>query len=216
MEFFLDGTPISDWFYDYNIPSVELLGKKYKITDYEIKDDGKIYTAQLQNLIDIVSNNGGGVLVVPKGTYKTGALYFKQGVNLYLEKDAVLMGSDDICDYQVVETRIEGETCQYFNALINADSVDGFTILGPGTIDGNGLKSWKAFWQRRAWNPNCTNKDEQRPRLIYISNSKNVNFCGVRLINLLIVVSSLFALSLFSGVVLGELKIESSSLGELL
>lgn len=183
MEFFLDGTPISDWFYDYNIPSVELLGKKYKITDYEIKDDGKIYTAQLQNLIDIVSNNGGGVLVVPKGTYKTGALYFKQGVNLYLEKDAVLMGSDDICDYQVVETRIEGETCQYFNALINADSVDGFTILGPGTIDGNGLKSWKAFWQRRAWNPNCTNKDEQRPRLIYISNSKNVNFYGVRLIN---------------------------------
>ena len=108
MEFFLDGTPISDWFYDYNIPSVELLGKKYKITDYEIKDDGKIYTAQLQNLIDIVSNNGGGVLVVPKGTYKTGALYFKQGVNLYLEKDAVLMGSDDICHYQVIETRIEG------------------------------------------------------------------------------------------------------------
>lgn len=182
-EHFLDGTPISDWFYDYSIPKVESLGKKYIITDYNIKSDDKIYTKEFQNLIDLIFNNGGGVIVIPKGIYKTGALYFKQGVNLYLEKDAVLLGSDDICDYQVVETRIEGETCQYFNALINVDNVDGFTILGPGTIDGNGLKSWKAFWQRRDWNPKCTNKDEQRPRLIYVSNSKNVNFCGVRLIN---------------------------------
>ncbi len=183
MEYFLDGTVISDWFYDYNVPGLESLGKKYIITDYSIKSDYKVYTKEFQSLIDMVSNNGGGVIVIPKGIYKTGAIYFKQGVNLYLERDAVLLGSDSIFDYQVVETRIEGETCLYYNALINVENVDGFTILGEGTIDGNGLNSWKAFWQRRQWNPNCTNKDEQRPRLIYISNCKNVNFYGIRMIN---------------------------------
>ena len=99
----------------------------------------------------------------------TGALFFRQGVNLYIEDDATLMGSDDISDYPVCETRIEGETCQYFTALINASGIDGFTLCGNGTIDGNGLRSWKAFWQRRTWNPDCTNKDEQRARLIYMS-----------------------------------------------
>jgi polygalacturonase len=56
-------------------------------------------------------------------------------------------------------------------------------MCGEGTIDGNGLNAWKAFWLRRRWNPNCTNKDEQRPRLVYISNSKNVIVSGLNLQN---------------------------------
>lgn len=58
--------------------------------------------------------------------------------------------------------------------MINADGLDGFIMCGKGTIDGNGQRSWKAFWSRRSWNPHCTNKDEQRARLIYLSNCKNV------------------------------------------
>ena len=69
---------------------------------------------------------------------------FRQGVNLYIEDGATLMGSDNISDYPVCETRIEGETCQYFAALINVSGIDGFTLCGNGTIDGNGLRSWKA------------------------------------------------------------------------
>ena len=82
-----------------------------------------------------------------------------------------------------METRIEGETCKFFAALINADHVDGFTITGKGTIDGNGYNYWNEFWIRRKWNPQCTNKDAQRPRLVYISNSSNVTVQDVRLVN---------------------------------
>lgn len=113
----------------------------------------------------------------------SGSLFFKQGVNLYISQGGVLRGSSDVSDYELKMTRIEGESCLYFSALINAEGVDGFTICGPGTIDGNGLKSWNAFWLRRKWNPNCTNKDEQRPRLVYISNSKNIMIADVHLIN---------------------------------
>jgi polygalacturonase len=100
-------------------------------------------------------------------------------VHLRLEADGVLKGSDDIRDYPLCETRIEGESCLYFPALINADGLDGFSITGEGTIDGNGMRFWQNFWLRRKWNPACTNKDEQRPRLVFVSNCRNVRFEGV-------------------------------------
>ena len=182
-EFFPDGTPVDEWFYRTEIPRPEMLGMRYVITEHGVSDDGRIYTEEIQSLIDTAAENGGGVIVVPEGTYLTGALFFKQGVHLCVEKGGVLKGSDDISDYPVRMTRIEGETCRYFTALINAEDVDGFTLCGEGMIDGNGLRSWKAFWLRREWNPDCTNKDEQRPRLIYIANSKNVTIAGLRLCN---------------------------------
>ncbi|UZJ66490.1 glycosyl hydrolase family 28 protein [Sphingobacterium sp. KU25419] len=36
---------------------------------------------------------------------------------------------------------------------------------------------------RRQFNPNCTNMDEMRPRLLYVSNSKDVQISGIRLVN---------------------------------
>lgn len=182
-EYFPDGTPISEWFYDIPKPRPEDFGKRYLITDYGIKSDGRVYTAEFQSLIDSVSESGGGLIVVPEGIFVSGALFFKTGVNLYIEENGTLMGSGDISDYPICITRIEGETCKYFPALINADGVDGFTVFGKGTVDGNGLKSWKAFWLRREWNPDCTNKDEQRPRLIYVSDSTDVLISGLRLQN---------------------------------
>lgn len=182
-EHFPDGTPIEDWFRNTTIPPRETLGRAYCLTDYGIHDDGALHTAEIQALIDRIAAEGGGVLTVPAGTFRTGALFFRPGVHLYIAESGVLLGSDNIVDYPLLDTRIEGESCPYFAALINADGCDGFTMCGPGTIDGNGLRFWKAFWLRRAWNPACTNKDEQRPRLIYVSNSRNVLLGGLHLQN---------------------------------
>ncbi len=180
---FPDGTPMDPWFFDAASPEPDSLGRQYRLCDHGIFDDGRLYTNEIQALIDTAAARGGGVIVVPAGTYLTGALFFKQGVHLYICEGGVLKGSDDIADYPLLQTRIEGESCLYFAALINADRVDGFTMCGPGTIDGNGLRSWKAFWLRRQWNPACTNKDEQRPRLVHISNSGNVTVAGLTLRN---------------------------------
>ncbi|MBQ8726210.1 MAG: exopolygalacturonase [Clostridia bacterium] len=182
-EYFPDGTLVGEWFYQIKTPSLKELGKPYVITDYGVKPDGKVYTKAMQDLIDRIFADGGGVLVVPSGTFYTGALFFKQGVNLYVEENGTLKGSDDISDYPVCDTRIEGESCKYYPALINADGVDGFTMCGKGVIDGNGERFWKAFWKRREWNPDCTNKDEQRPRLVFISNSKNCVVADLKLQN---------------------------------
>ena len=178
-----DGTPIAPWFFDTTRVDISKLGKQYVLTDHRIFADGRIHTAEIQALIDKAASEGGGVIVVPEGTYMTGGLHFRQGTHLHIRKGGVLMGSDFIGDYPLGKTRIEGETCTYFGALINADGLDGFTISGEGTIDGNGLKYHQQFWLRRKWNKACTNKDEQRPRLVYISNCKNVQIEGVNLQN---------------------------------
>ena len=177
-----DGTVMDAWFKDTTKVDMNALGRQYVITDYGVKNDSTlVQTTAIQAIIDRAAQEGGGVIVVPQGTFLTGALFFKQGTHLYVQ--GRLKGSDRIVDYPVVMTRIEGQTCKYFPALVNADGVDGLTIGGHGTIDGNGLNYWREFWLRRSWNPKCTNKDAQRPRLTYISNSKNVTIQDVRLIN---------------------------------
>lgn len=183
IEFFPDGSEIAEWFYDLSVPGLNELGKPYVLTEHGILDDGRVHTREIQELIDRAAEEERAVIVVPRGCYITGALFFRQNVNLYLMEGAMLRGSDDPSDYPVQKTRIEGESCLYLPALINADSVDGFVISGSGCIDGNGLRSWKSFWQRRQWNPECTNKDEQRARLLFISKSKNVLISGVSLQN---------------------------------
>ncbi|MFV0606233.1 MAG: glycoside hydrolase family 28 protein [Niabella sp.] len=184
-EKFPDGTPIPDWFRQIIPTDVTKLGKQYVITNFGVShnDSNKVQTEKIQAVIDKAAASGGGVIIIPKGVFLSGNLFFKPGTHLHLQEGATIKASDDISNFKVVTTRIEGETCQYFPALINADSVDGFTISGKGTLNGNGLRYWKAFWLRRSWNPQCTNKDEMRPRLLYVSNSKNVQISGIRLIN---------------------------------
>jgi polygalacturonase len=181
---FPDGTSIPGWFGENEVVNIDLLGKIYRITDYGVANDSTILqTETIQSIIDQAHQNGGGVIVIPKGVFLSGALFFKPKTHLRLEKDAVLKGSDDISNFPILPTRIEGRSINYFAALINADNIDGFTISGEGTINGNGLRYWKSFWLRRQVNPACTNIEELRPRLVYISNCKNVQISGVRLIN---------------------------------
>lgn len=181
---FPDGTPVEEWFKHTSPTELKDMGRQYMLTDYGVSADSTVVqTKQIQAVIDRAANEGGGVIVVPRGTFLSGAIFFKKGTSLYLEEGGKLKGSEDIADFPVLTTRIEGETCKYYSALVNADSLDGFKIAGKGVIDGNGLRYWKAFWLRRSWNPQCTNKDEQRPRLVYLSHCKNAEISGVNLVN---------------------------------
>lgn len=183
-EKFPDGTPVPAWFNDTSAVDVSTLGKQYIITDYGVKNDSTVVqTSLIQKVIDDASLNGGGVVVIPRGTFLSGSIFFKKGTHLYMEEGAVLKGIDDISHYAIKTTRLEGQTIKYFSALINADSINGFTISGKGTVNGNGLRFWREFWIRREINPNCTNLEAMRPRLVYISNCKDVNISGVHFVN---------------------------------
>ncbi len=147
--------------------------KEYKITDYGVQvDSTKLQTEAIQKVIDKASENGGGTIVIPQGVYLSGALFFKSHTKLRLQEGAVLKGSDKIENYPLIPSRMEGHNLLYYAALINAYYIDSFSIEGPGTINGNGLKFWKSFWSHRdsmnAAGKSWTNLEVHRPRLIFL------------------------------------------------
>jgi len=181
---FPDGSTISNWFSETKKISLDDLGKQFLITDYGVVNDSTlVQTKAIQKTIDEAAIQGGGVVVIPKGVFLSGALFFKPKTHLYVSEGAVLKGSDNIGDYPKISSRMEGQNLDYFAALVNAYGVDGFTISGKGAINGNGLKFWKAFWTRREENPDCTNLEVSRPRLVFIWNCKNVQLQDVKLVN---------------------------------
>lgn len=180
---FPDGSKMSPWFSDFTKTKLENLGHQYIITEHGVKNDSTlVQTVALQAVINKAAETG-GVVVIPTGTFLSGALFFKPKTHLYVSENAKLKGSDNITDYPIMPSRMEGQSIDYFPALVNAYGVDGFTISGKGTIDGNGLNYWKAFWQRRKENPNCTNLEVSRPRLVFVWNSDNVQVQDVKLHN---------------------------------
>ena len=162
--------------------------QEYDIVRYGVKAESTIVqTKAIQKVIDKAFAKGGGVIVIPKGTYLTGALFFKKKTSLVLQEGAVLKGSDEIKDYPFIPSRMEGQSLDYYAALINAYGVDGFSIKGPGTINGNGLKFWKTFWAHREemkkLGKASTNLEVSRPRLIFIWKSDHVKIQQVQLRN---------------------------------
>ena len=159
-----------------------LLGKDFVITDHGAVADGMTLNTQaIQSAIDAARAGGGGRVVIPAGTFRSGSIFLKTGVELHLAEGAVLLGSNKIDDYPKRETRIEGHFEPWRMALVNAEQVDGVRITGSGRLDGNGILFWAAFWQRRHENPRCTNLEVERPRLMFIDRCNDVRIEGVSL-----------------------------------
>ncbi len=171
-DLFPDGKPIPEWFRDARKTELSSLGEPFVITRYGVKrNSSEVQTEAIQKVIDLAAQKG-GVVVVPKGTFISGALHFKPGTHLWIE--GTLKGSDRVKDFPLATTRIEGQTCTYFPALVNIEGVDGFVLGGPGTLDGSGTEFWREMKIRWTWNPDAANKDGQRPRLVFISGSSHV------------------------------------------
>ncbi len=152
-----------------------------KITELGAKGDGRtLNTRAIQSAIDKAAAEGGGTVVVPKGTFVSGALFLKPGVNLHLDEGAVLQCSTDMTNFPEQRTRIEGHFEDHFNpALINADGCNELIISGDGKLDGAGKPIWDEFWERRAGNNEFKNLDVARARLCLIENSTNITVRGV-------------------------------------
>ena len=155
-ERFPDGKKIPEWFSTSGKADLKALGKQYILTDYGVEaNKAEVQTQAIQGVIDLAASKGGGVVVVPEGVFVSGALHFPQGTNLWVK--GTLKGSDRVKDFPLTTTRIEGQTCRYFPALINIDGVEGFVLGGPGLIDGNGTEFWREMKIRWAWKKDALN-----------------------------------------------------------
>ena len=84
---FPDGSVMSKWFSDSSKISLSKLGKQYVITSFGAKNDSTLLqTIIIQKTIDEAAKNGGGVIIIPKGTFLSGALFFKPKTHLYVSE----------------------------------------------------------------------------------------------------------------------------------
>jgi polygalacturonase len=94
-------------------------------------------TAAFRAAIDQCSKAGGGKVVVPAGTYLTGAIHLKSNVNLEVSEGATIKFSTNPKDYlPVVFSRWEGVELFNYSPFIYAFEQRNIAITGKGTLDG--------------------------------------------------------------------------------
>ena len=161
----------------------------------QVPADGKtLCTQKLQQAIDTINKKGGGRLIFTKGTYLTGGLMLRSGVELYLEEGATLLGSTNPYDYKPIKeiTTDDTRNDNASMALLMADGAQHISIMGNGTIDGQGLQlalnidSLHHTGQRV--DPNYNQRRQRpsetaRPKLLFFHGCKTVQVDGVSLRN---------------------------------
>ena len=138
------------------------------------KADGQTKdTTALQAAIDQCAKGQGGVVHLTAGTYVSAPLTLRSHVHLVLDKGAMLLGSPNMEDYPI---RTDAPWRRV--SLLHADHVEDIAITGAGTVDGNG----KVWWEKQMNRPKGS-KENQRPLLIDLTNSKQILIEGVTIQN---------------------------------
>ena len=148
-------------------------------------------TAALQRDIDAAGAAGGGRVVVPEGIRRIRPIELKSGVELHLEKGAVLLGSGDWRDYPDLPLRhCDSAACPRgrSSALVWADEARDIAVTGPGRIDANGPAFLReATPEEAAWGYTLVRKggfDESPPRVVLFAGCRNVRVAGIEMTGL--------------------------------
>ncbi len=113
---------------------VQIPANQVSLLDFGGVSDGiTTNTEAFSKAISALSKKGGGQLVVPEGIYLTGPIKLKSGIDLYVERGAVILFSPDKRDHLE-----KGKV----RPAITASKCHDVSISGEGIIDGNG-----AWWR---------------------------------------------------------------------
>lgn len=143
---------------------------------YGAKADGKTKdTHALQSAIDACEKKGGGTVRLSSGTFLTGPIVLKSHITLEVNKNATLLGSQDVADYPEMQ-ELRQDSVQ---PLIGAKDAEDITIRGGGTIDGAGQPWWADVYSHKGKHFAA----DRRPRLILLDHCKHVLIEGVTIEN---------------------------------
>lgn len=123
--------------------------RDFAIADFGAKPGAEVLnTDALRRAIAACHAAGGGRVVVPAGTWLTGAVHLKSNVNLHLAEGAVLSFSDHPQDYlPAVQSSWEGWECFNYSPLIYAFQQENVAITGEGKIQPR-MSTWRTWFAR--------------------------------------------------------------------
>ncbi|KAG8050006.1 hypothetical protein GUJ93_ZPchr0009g445, partial [Zizania palustris] len=127
------------------------------LTDFGGVGDGATSnTKAFQSAVEHLSqysgeSGGGGMLYVPAGKWLTGPFNLTSHFTLYLHSDAVILGSTDMSEWQIIDPlpsygRGRDKIGGRYASLIGGSNLTDVVITGAnGTIDGQGAMWWSKF-----------------------------------------------------------------------
>lgn len=165
--------------------SGEIRPHSVTITEFGAVGDGvTLNTKAFQNAIfylNSFSDKGGAKLFVPAGRWLTGSFDLISHLTLWLDKDAVILGSINSDDWPVVDPlpsygRGRELPGGRHRSLIYGQNLTDVVITGDnGTIDGQGSVWWERFRAKTL--------DYTRPHLVELKNSTGIVISNVTFLN---------------------------------
>ena len=130
------------------------------ITDFGARTDLPNNAEAIQKAIDHCAANGGGIVRIPQGTFNSGTIILKDRIHLWLHPNAELKGIPDLTVY-------------YRRGLVLAVKAKDISIIGSGTLNGNGSHPDLQFG----------NNSGRCPHLVELLECTNVLIQDVKLYN---------------------------------
>ena len=145
----------------------------FDITGFGARADGAtLNTDSIAKAIEACAKEGGGRVLVPAGTFFTGAIHLKSGVELHVSEGATLLFDTNPKSYPIVFTRWEGMELMNYSPLIYARKQKNIAITGKGTLDAQGSEknwwAWKGPWggtTEYGWKPGMPDQRPARKKL---------------------------------------------------
>jgi polygalacturonase len=124
--------------------------RRLSIADFGATPDGVTdNTKAIAAAITAASRAGGGVVVVPAGTWATGPIHLRSRIELHVSDGATLLFATDPAAYlPTVYSRWQGIELMNYSPLVYAFGQSDIAITGSGTLDGQASTAnwwaWKA------------------------------------------------------------------------
>ncbi len=158
------------------IKAPQFPARDFVITDAAfgaVADGRTLATDALRKAIEACHAAGGGRVVVPAGTFLTGAIHLKSNVNLHVSEGATLLFSTDPAHYlPAVFTRWEGMEMMGYSPFIYALDQENIAITGKGTLDGQASTTHWWPWKGNrvdGWEPGMPRQHEARAKLFELA-----------------------------------------------
>lgn len=131
------------FFKPFELPSEPIFNElSVVITDFGAEEE-KLCTKSINDAINHISESGGGHVIIPKGTWKTGAIHLRSNIDLHFQDGAALDFSTNPEDYLPIVLMVyEGIRCMNYSPFIYGNNLENVAITGKGILEGNGQVWW--------------------------------------------------------------------------
>jgi polygalacturonase len=125
------------------VPLSAATSASFNVRDYGAVGDGTAKdTAAINRTIAACAQAGGGTVLFPAGRYLSGSIHLESNQTIELSAGSTLLYSPDPQDSPLVESRWEDTTAFTHGPLLYANGKENVSIVGHGTIDGQGHNWW--------------------------------------------------------------------------